>query len=242
MKLERNREGKILIHPNTNKKESDRFYRQGEKGLYFQLAAGEYMTDGLMASLEAAKQERCAVFYDTACSGLVRITPLMNRRDALNCFSAHLLSKQRKYFPAQPETNQESCAKSISFEDFYFAKQEQDNSRRDKIINFCEATGIDVGILAMCYDMPLRHMQMNNIPFDQMEEVLKSYDLPGIISVKNLPKIKKNLVLSADDPRVEKVATREGKSDISDVLANKKLGTVKCTPATKRTPRGGQGE
>lgn len=231
--IERDENGRIIIHPDTAKKESNCFYLQKGGTLYFDLESGGYMTGGAIACLEAAKQENRNVNYNTNRAGMLLITPQMTPKEALdtiNCgvFSQEISIKDRI---KEAKENNEGLRKSagdkapdqIRFEHFVWVQGNDPLGKHmgiDLIKSFCHENSIDPLALLTYYGTAAKEAEdsiqnlkeeLNKVGHivrrEDIEKIraktLEKYQLPDTINKGDVPMLKSFLVLSKDDRRVK---------------------------------------
>ena len=204
--LEKDENGKFVIRDDTSEKELDKFYRQKGGSIYFELDKYRFLDDAVIVCLEVAKQEKCKVNFRTRRAGLVSVTPEMNQTDALNALTCHILQKEKPEDVRTKKIEQsrakEKAPESIGFEDFYFLNEE---TRADRIINFCDANDIYTSALLFHYCLAVEYAKSQRGSYEeQVKKGTEHFGLPEIITQENLPELRKKLVLSRDDPRVAK--------------------------------------
>lgn len=219
---ERDDAGKVVINQDTHEKRSNQFYRQKGGSLYFELASGGDLVEGLRVCLEAAKQEKCNVIYSTNAAGLVAITPEMEPRDAVNTFLCHQYINKEKNLSEESKRKRrieaigarKHASDGVSLYQIAEAKMDRGYAKAE-VVNFCKANEIDVSSLLMHYEMALgADFKMENIVkyHDEAKNIDKKitegYGIPYLIKEDTLPKLKESLVLFADSPKVEEEKSR----------------------------------
>jgi len=202
----RDEQGKLIIENNTPDKKPHHLYRQKGGSLYYQEESGGAFDDGILIALEAAKQENCFVNYDTISLGVLSVNPEMNTTGALNFLACNMLIKQNHLDEKEKQIRriraQQNAPKSIGFEDFYLLDSFE-QSKAEKIINFCNANDIYIPALKIHYDAAVKYAKSQGGSYEeQVKKATEHFGLPEVITQENLSELRNKLVLSKNDPRV----------------------------------------
>lgn len=216
---QRDSDGKFLIKDDTPEKESNQFYRQKGGSLYFDLASGGSLVEGLRSCLEAAKQEKCKVNYNTNSVGIVTVTPEMSPKEAVNLFlcSKYIKNENSLTDDAKKHTKIDTLKAQNNAPDgisLYIISEAENGaySSMNTIINFCKANEIDIAALMMHYDMALGpHFDIKKVTKYHDEavnidkKITENYGISYHIKKDDVAKLKEDMVLSTNSPKALEV-------------------------------------
>lgn len=212
-KLPKDESGKFLIFEDTPNKQQNRFYRQENGNIYFDIESGGDLLESLDVCLKVSKQEQCKVNFVSNVAGITTLTPDMNQTDAVNQFICHKFLKTAHYSDTKDKIDkiraQQQAPKNIDFGDFYY-----NESGPEKVISFCKANDIDILALKMHYDLVHTYAKLQEGTYEeQVVKATEHYKIPAVITQENLPQLRQKLVLSRDDERVRAIAVNISKQD-----------------------------